>query len=86
MALSIAPGQLGKAAENNEQHCCACCTCMMVVVTGSDGYITREGVALGQDLPTQVVDSQLRQRLLSSIQLEIQVQTLHTNANMLRQT
>ena len=34
MALSIAPGQLGKAAENNEQHCCASCTCVMVVVTG----------------------------------------------------
>ena len=71
MALSIAPGQLGKAAENNEQHCCACCTCMMVVVTGSDGYITRVGVCprARSSNPGSPVPAH---HLLSSIQWEIQ--------------
>ena len=54
----------------------------MIVVTGSDGYITRVWVALRQVLPTQVVEAQLRQRLLSSIQLE----NRDTNTNTIRDT
>ena len=78
MALSIAPGQLGKAAENNEQHCCACCTCVVVVVTGSDGYITRVGVrprARSSDPGSRLTAlTPQPQCLLSSIRLDLVVQ------------